>query len=126
MSGSTPSSSDYFTLSFNLKDPCDSASINIDPQIINPTILFVINDPSSQDTYTLDPTLVSLSTDAICPAIELNIVNANGQQLPPNIMNFDAATKTLNIVAMDSAFDVGDYPAKIIARFASFASKTYN
>ena len=47
ITGSTASSSDLFTFTLNMKDPCENASIIIDPTIISSTILYVINEASS-------------------------------------------------------------------------------
>ena len=57
------------------------ASISIDLAIVDPVLDYDVYPGNKPDSYTFDPTLVTLSTEAICPTLIIDIVNNSGFSL---------------------------------------------
>ena len=111
-------SSDEFIFNLNLADPCSVATLSISPSIIPQTIVYNVEYPSFfQSQYVLDPEFATVSTEAVCPPLELSMVDLNGDSLDSAMFDFDQTTNTFSIVASDIVNDTGDHTLKLIASF---------
>ena len=66
-----------------------------------------------------DPALLTLSTNAICPPLDITgVVNGDDSTIDGSIFSYDQATHQLTIDTQDVS-DTGSYSMKLIASFTS-------
>ena len=82
----------------------------VNPQPYN---IFLGNSPVS---YSLDPTLLDISTEVVCPELEMTVVRVGGALLDETAFMYDQASNEFTINT-DDINHAGPITLKIVASF---------
>ena len=119
INGETAQSTDSFSFVINLIEPCATATIEIDADIIENQIYHAVYSNNTATVIPLNPYYVKLSTTTdLCPAFKLDIVNKDGSHLDSALFSYNKASDEFICDTRDAA-SVGTYELKVVASFTS-------
>ena len=73
---------DSFTFTLKLIDPCENAEINIDPSIISPSIYYGVYKNNLASVTSINRSLITTSPSSdMCPELVVDILHADGTPL---------------------------------------------